>query len=250
MSEIIKSYSDFPFHKRIGELIRAHSQNKQDIRDVARSLVDMKNVHTMLDLGCGYGWFEEVLEGQLDLVLGIDCLKENEEAFLENAERIAKRAVFKRMTLPRPTEIETECLDLIVSTYSLYFFPEVLPEVVRLLCPTGTFLVITHSESMLKEGEPFFEFNRLKTVIGHFSAENGEAILRKHFRDVRFVDYPNTLLFNKDESDDLARYIDFKRGFISRQAGTEVVKDKMLEELRKEGEMAFNKNDRIFLARK
>jgi SAM-dependent methyltransferase len=250
MSEIIKTYSDLPFHKMIGELIKAHSKNKRDIRDIARGLVDMKNVRTILDLGCGYGWFEEALEGQFDLVLGIDCLEVNEGAFLKTAGRIAKQAAFKRMTLPKPTEIETECFDMVVSTYSLYFFPEAIPEVERLLCPDGIFLVITHSESMLKEGEPFFEFNNLKKVIHHFSAENGEAILKQHFSEVRFIDYPNTLLFSKDESDHLARYIDFKRGFISRQAGTEAVKERVLEELRKKGSMAFNKNDRIFMARK
>jgi SAM-dependent methyltransferase len=250
MSEIIKTYSDFPFHKMIGELIKGHSQNKHDIRDIAGSLVDMENVHTILDLGCGYGWFEEALKGQYDLVLGIDCLKENEEAFLANARRIARQVIFKRMTLPKPTEIETECFDLVVSTYSLYFFTEAIPEVKRLLCPEGTFLIITHSESMMKEGEPFFEFNNLRKVIGRFSAENGEAILRRYFSEVKYVDYPNALLFTKDESDDLAHYIDFKRGFISRQAGTETVKEKILEELRKRGSMAFNKNDRIFIARK
>jgi SAM-dependent methyltransferase len=250
MSEIIKTYSDLPFHKMIGELIKAHSENKRDIRDVAKGLIDMKKVRAMLDLGCGYGWFEEALEGQFDLILGIDCLEVNGAAFLKTAESISKKAVFKRMTLPKPTEIETECFDLVVSTYSLYFFPEAIPEVDRLLCPDGTFLVITHSESMLKEGEPFFEFNNLKKFIGHFSAENGEAILRRYFSDVRFIDYPNTLLFREDESDHLARYIDFKRGFISRQAGTEAVKERMLEELRKKGSMMFNKNDRIFIARK
>jgi SAM-dependent methyltransferase len=250
MSEIIKTYSDLPFHKMIGELIKAHSRNKQDIRDIARGLVDMKNVRTILDLGCGYGWFEEALEGQFDLIMGIDCLEVNERAFLETAEKIAKQAVFKRMTLPKPTDIETECFDLVVSTYSLYFFPEAIPEVERLLCPNGMFLVITHSESMLKEGEPFFEFNNLKKVILHFSAENGAAILKQHFREVKFIDYPNTLLFSKDESDHLARYIDFKRGFISRQAGTEAVKERVLEELQRKGSMAFNKNDRIFIAKK
>ncbi len=250
MSEIIKTYSDFSFHRKIGALIREHSQNARDIRDVAKGLVDMKNVHTILDLGCGYGWFEEALEGQFALVLGIDCLKENEEAFLRNAGKIAKKTVFKRMTLPKPTDIEAGCFDLVVSTYSLYYFPEAIPEVRKLLCPGGVFLVITHSEAMFEEGEAYFDFSRLKKVIRRFSAENGEEILRRDFSDVRYVDYPNTLLFKRDEGDHLAQYIDFKRGFISDHSGTEAVKRRLLEELQKKGTMTFNKNDRIFVARK
>ena len=250
MSEIIKTYSDSSFHKMIGELIKAHSQNAHDVRDVAKGLVDLSKVHTILDLGCGYGWFEEALEGQFDLVLGIDCLKENEGVFLGNAERIAKKAVFKRMTLPKPTDMEAECFDLVVSTYSLYYFPEAIAEVKKILCKGGTFLVITHSESMFEEGEAYFDFSRLRKVIHRFSAENGEEILKKDFADVAYVDYPNALLFTKDEGDHLAQYIDFKRGFISDRSGTEAVKQRLLEELRRKGTMTFNKNDRIFVAKK
>jgi SAM-dependent methyltransferase len=250
MSEIIKNYSNPTFHKMIGEIIKKHSQNKEDIRETARRQIDLNRVRRILDLGCGYGWFEENLKGEFDFIYGIDCLGANESGFLKAAGGIAKEAVFKRMHLPTPTDIPGECFDLIVSTYSLYFFPEAIPEVERLLCPEGVFLVITHSESMLNEVEDFFDSSYLKKVIGNFSAENGEKILKEHFSEVRSIDYPNRLIFKANDSEDLSSYIDFKRGFITSDSDTEIVKQRVLEELQKKGAMGFNKNDRIFIAKK
>jgi SAM-dependent methyltransferase len=250
MSETIKSYANLVSHREIGELIREHSENKKDIRDIAKREIKGNNIRTMLDLGCGYGWFEEALEGELDLLVGIDCLSENETGFLRAAKRIAKKVVFEKMQLPSPIEMSSDSFDLIVSVYSLYFFPGAIPEVKRLLGPEGVFLVITHSESMLEEGEDFFDFSNLREVIRHFSAEKGESILKKHFSRVTSIDYPNALLFAKNDGDHLAQYIDFKKEFISRDVSPEIVREKMLEELKKNGFVKLNKDDRIFVVKK
>ncbi len=250
MRELIKSYSDLSSHRAVGEIIKKHSQNKEDIRDLAKREINWDKVHTIMDLGCGYGWFEEALEGRFDLVLGIDCLKENKPGFLRAAKRIAKQAVFKKAHLPAPTEVPLACFDLVITTYSLYFFPEAIPEVKRLLCPDGIFLVITHSESMLEEGVELFDLSNLREVIRNFSAENGEGALKKHFSEVRFVDYPNALLFTDTDEEGLARYIDFKRGFLPEDVNAEAAKERVLDELKRRGSMKFNKNDRIFIAKK
>ncbi len=250
MSETIRSYANLVSHREIGELIKEHSENKEDIRDIAKREIKGSNVRTMLDLGCGYGWFEEALDRELDLLVGIDCLNENEAGFLKAAKKIAKKVMFKRMQLPLPIKMPSDSFDLIVSAYSLYFFPEVIPEVKRLLCPEGIFLIITHSESMLKEGEDFFDFSNLREVIRHFSAENGEVILKKHFSRVTFIDYPNALLFEKDDEDHLAQYIDFKKEFISKDVSPHIVREKMLEELKNNGNVKLNKDDRVFMVKK
>jgi len=250
MNETIKSYADFASHKRIGELIKSYSENKEDIRDIAKHEIKWNKILAVLDLGCGYGWFEEALGNRFDLVYGIDCLAENEEGFLRVAKSIAKKAIFKQARLPLPIEMPSESFDLIVSAYSLYFFPEIIPEAKRLLCPDGTFLIITHSESMLKEGEEFFDFSNLSEVIKKFSAENGGAALKKHFSRVISINYPNNLLFKKDDAVQLAQYIDFKKEFISIDISPEVVRQRMLEELKKNGNVKLNKDDRIFIAKK
>lgn len=247
---VIKSYGDLSFHKTIGQLIKQHSENKEDIREVAKRLVDFSNVRDILDLGCGYGWFEESFTNGFRSILGVDCLEANKEGFLSTAEKVATGARFMQILLPAPIDVESESFDLIVSAYSLYFFPEVLEEVRRILRPEGAFLVITHSASMLEEGEEFFDFSNLRQVINNFSAENGERLLRQHFKLVESKDYMNSLVFVQEEKDDLAKYIDFKREFISKDVSPFVVKAKMIYELETRGTMRFNKNDRIFMVRK
>jgi SAM-dependent methyltransferase len=250
MDTIVQSYSNLPVHKVIGELIKKHSENKADIRLVAQKLIDWKAIRTILDCGCGYGWFEKALEGSFDSITGIDCLEENKAEFCEAARRIAKEVIFRNIFLPAPLDLPADHFDLIVSAYSLYFFPETLGEIKRMLRPEGTFLIITHSESMLKEGERYFNFTNLKKVIQGFSAENGEALLRQHFTRITSIDYDNAIVFNGDESADLALYIDFKKAFISRDAVPKLVMERMLDTLKTKGKLSFNKNDRIFVVQK
>ena len=247
---VIRSYGDLGFHKTVGELIKRHSENKDDIREIAKKLIDLNGVHDILDLGCGFGWFEESLANGFRSIVGVDCLEANEEGFLSVAKRIATTSHFLQVLLPAHINVEPESFDLIISAYSLYFFPEVIPEVQRILRPEGAFLIITHSASMLEEGEEFFDFSNLRQVICNFSAENGEMLLRQYFENIHATDYINSLVFTKEEKDDLAKYIDFKREFISKDVSPAVVKAKMIYELETRGVMRFNKNDRIFVVRK
>jgi SAM-dependent methyltransferase len=217
---------------------------------VAKELINLEEVHDILDLGCGYGWFEEALPNGFRSILGIDCLEANEQGFLSVAKKVATKPVFRQILLPAPIDVEAESFDLVISAYSLYFFPDVLPEVRRILRPEGAFLIITHSSSMLEEGEEFFDFSNLRQVINNFSAENGEKLLRRYFETIMMVDYTNSLVFTREEKDDLAKYIDFKREFISKDVSPAVVKAKMIYELEARGTMRFNKNDRIFVVHK
>lgn len=247
--EIIRSYSDFKVHTEVGAIIQHHSENKEDIRLVVRDVIPWDDgIKNVLDLGCGYGWFEEVMPAGLDLIGGIDCLEENERPFLAAARPKAHEVFFFRMTLPEQTGLSTGRFDLIVSLYSLYFFPAFLPEISRMLKPGGLFLCLTHSESMLEEGQHYFDFKNLRKVIEHFSAENGHDILRPFFKEVRHIDYPNSLVFHRGDERSLAMYIDFKKEFIEKDVNPVVVREKMIAELGRKGELKFNKNDRIFLA--
>ncbi len=246
---VIHSYADLPVHKIIGELIRKHSENSEDIRHVAQALVDWTRIRTVLDCGCGYGWFENALNGPFDQVVGVDCLDENREQFLAVARRIAGNTAFMNLLLPAPIRMPSRHFDCIVCAYSLYFFPEALPEIKRVLHPEGVFLVITHSESMLEEAERFFDFKNLKQVIRGFSSENGESILKRYFTRVACLDYQNTLVFEHEHGEDLSLYIDFKKEFIAKDVAPELVKKTMIGELDRHGSVRFNKNDRIFAAR-
>ncbi|MCX8110539.1 MAG: class I SAM-dependent methyltransferase [Syntrophorhabdaceae bacterium] len=249
MEKIIKSYSDQEFHKKIGSLIKRYSKNQKDIREEVNRLVDFKNHHRLLDIGCGYGWFIELLPVRLDLIMGIDCNGENEQEFKKICEKKADEVIFKRLMLPAHIDMPSGYFDLIVSAYSLYFFPDALSEIKRLISPEGLFIVITHSSSMLEEGEKFFNFDNLRKVIERFSAENGYDILKDYFSKITHVDYPNELVFTEEDDSALVQYIEFKKAFIEKDVDPETVKEKMLEELKIKKILTFNKNDRIFLVR-
>lgn len=248
--DIQLSYGDQNLHRKVGKIIRTRSANKEDIREVAKRSIDLKKIHRILDMGCGYGWLEETLGGDFDLIVGIDCVANNRRKFLEATEKIAKKAMFKRMHLPCQIEIPSGFFDLIISAYSLYFFPDVIAEVRRLLHADGIFLIITHSESMLEEGQKFFQFNNLRKVIERFSSERGEAVLRPYFSRIQYIDYLNELVFARDNAVELEDYIHFKSEFIAKDIAPEVLKEKLLYELKERGILRLNKNDRIFLARK
>lgn len=250
MINVVRSYSNHSLHTEIGNIIRTHSANRTDIRSVANNMVQWKNVRRIIDLGCGYGWYEDELEGDFDLIVGIDCLPENGPPFVSRAEKIAREAIFKMHRLPETVDYHEGYFDVAISAYSLYFFPDVLPEIERILQKAGIFLAITHSESMLEEGKRFFDFKNLRTVIESFSAENGEALLRKYFSDITAVEYSNSLIFRRGDEKKLSLYIDFKREFISKDVDPALVRKTMLGELGRYGELRLSKNDKIFVAKK
>ena len=246
----IKSYANYEQHARIAGIIREHSENKRDIRSTINSLIPWDRVENVLDLGCGYGWFEEVMPAGLLTIVGIDCLEENRAPFLDAAKKRAREAHFYTLQLPAQIGVPPGNFDLILSLYSLYFFAPVLPEVRRLLKPEGLFVSVTHSNSMLEEGQHYFDFKNLRRVIENFSAENGETKLARHFETVTYEDYPNSLVFRRGDEEKLAMYIDFKSGFIEKDADPALVRDTMLRELKRRGSLRLNKNDRVFLAKK
>ncbi len=242
------SYSDPALHRAIGQIIRRCSENTSDIRKVASSLIGWPATGSVLDLGCGYGWFEEALSIHVNHIRGVDCLAENRNAFLDAAKRVASDVRFDQELLPRRLDATDESFDVVLSVYSLYFFPQMVEEAQRVLKKGGVFLVVTHSERMMTEGEHFFEFTNLKRVLRNFSAESGPAMLARWFGNVRAEDYDNAIVFHREDRDDLLKYIDFKREFIEKDFNTQSVKETMTRELDRTGTLRFNKNDRIFVA--
>ena len=55
-------------------------------------MIEWKNVRRVIDLGCGYGWFEEALEESTDLIVGVDYLVENADPFIQEREEDRERS--------------------------------------------------------------------------------------------------------------------------------------------------------------
>src|SRR5512139_606725 len=136
MDKTLSSYCAPSGHAAISELISRLSSNRTDVRTVALMGLDLTWAHNVLDLGCGFGFMSGKIVEQVGLgtrVVGIDACGENEEMFLRTVEQAGCRAEFYRMDLPDDLPWISESFDLVVASYSLYFFVDLLPEIARVL---------------------------------------------------------------------------------------------------------------------
>lgn len=223
--DIRKSYEKISDHKRLRKIIRKYSLNTVDVRDAALAGMDLSRVKTVLDLGCGYGFFTEKLAGLLRddvTITGMDLLESNRSSFLETIASMGYRGVFIAGKSDLLKEIEPCTYDLIIASYSLYFFPHLVDEIARVLCNDGVFLAVTHSRFTLKEVLPFIpacmrhfcaeppgEIAILR-LFSAFSLENGSFLLTPHFERVEKIVFRNELLFAKDAMSEFLQYLNGK----------------------------------------
>lgn len=201
-------------HAAISDIIRRRSSHRDDVRDVALAGLDLSQVHRVLDLGCGFGFMTARLLPRLAadaLVLGVDAWPENREPFVEAVTDSGRRPEFCAMRIETHLPWVDRSFDLVLASYSLYFFPAILRDIVRLLRPQGRFLTVAHSEESFRS---LYEIagvvpkqTPLFRLLRNFSAENGEGQLRQYFREIERIDYRNELRFTGDQLDDLGYYL-------------------------------------------
>lgn len=209
-------------HEAASDLIRKHSTNPRDVRVQALERHDLSTVRTILDLGCGFGYMAEEVARRAHpeaVVTGVDAQAANWRPFLRRVREAGRQARFRRMRVERNLPWPDRSFDLVVCSYSLYFFPEVLPAAARVLAPGGRFLAVTHSEESVRDMLALAGVERegsvLLALVRRFSAESGEEALSPCFVDIERTDYPNALRFERAEIDDLLAYLRFKFRFMS-----------------------------------
>ncbi|HQG32897.1 MAG TPA: class I SAM-dependent methyltransferase [Deltaproteobacteria bacterium] len=273
--DIRKTYEIIREHKLTRSIIQRYAVNSLDIREVALRALDLSRVKTVLDLGCGYGFFVEKLGGRLHkdaMILGLDAVdRENRAAFLETVEAQGYRGEFIHARADSIYEMSDSCFDLVIASYSLYFFPHIIGEIARVLREGGIFIAITHSRHSLKEVTSFvpkcmemigltppseFAINRL---LGAFSLENGHEMLDPHFGHVERIVYPNNLLFPLDQADACIDYLEKKKFLIFKDVSEnhpQKVEDMLsyfhtmiYDHARIHGEIAITKDDAVFRCR-
>lgn len=250
-------YADPTSHARISAILLTHSTNRADIREVAAAALPLEPVRAVLELGCGFGNFSEVLARRLPAgcrYVGVDLHPPNGEAFLARVQDTGVRASFLQSRLPAHLDLSDASFDLVVASFSFYFFPDMLNEVARLLRPGGHFLALTHSVRNLGELYTWFDsvanIPPLLDVIHRFSAENGETLLRQRFDHVRAIPFPNRLHFAADELDALFAYLEWKRPHWEGHCDPERVSRGIRERAAQNGSFSLNKDDAILIARK
>ncbi len=251
-------------------IIKYYSTNKSDIRDAALKGLNLSKVRRVLELGCGYGFFIEKLKGMLHekaMIIGIDLVENNREPFLHSVASIKYRGEFITGSADIIKEMPRSMFDLVITSYSLYFFPHLIGEIARLLPPQGIFIVLTHSQNSLEEVTKFvldcigsIGIKSRETVINKlfsvFSRENGVGELGKYFNSVETVDFKNSMVFPYKNIDDCFFYIN-KKGNLMFKEVMDMMPDKLqivqkcvehhiMNCVKEQGIFALNKNDAVF----
>jgi len=227
MAEASQSaFADPDRHASISGIIRRHSTNARDVREAVLEGLDLSLARRVLDLGCGFGFMTEVLARRVAddaLIVGVDACAANERPYLQRLAATARSARFVRHRLEDRLDWPSHTFDLVVASYSLYFFPRVLPEAARVLHPEGLFLATTHTESsyraLLRAAGLEEAGTGLLRLIDAFSAETGPEQLSRWFERVERVDYRNSLVFERQQFDEFLSYLGFQLSLIEEPCG-------------------------------
>lgn len=272
--ELKKTYSIVENLLYTQQIIKRHSSNNKDIRELAFNNINLSNTEKILDLGCGYGFFIETLKGRLHRnadITGIDLVNNNRYAYLETVASINYTGTFMDEDVSCIKQFPSESYDLILSSYSLYFFPRLINDVARLLKNNGLFIVITHSEKSLQEIILILiqcynlhnvartlnnDYFAIKKLFSEFSKENGRMLLLESFSLVEFIDYSNILNFTDKNIDDCFKYIFYKKDlFFKELLDATIVKTSMIydcitnkikDQLHESHHIGITKDDAIF----
>jgi len=252
-------------------IIKQHSSNKRDIRDVALEGLDLTSCKNILELGCGYGFFAEKLKNRLHnqaSITGLDLVENNHDPFLHSIWATGYKGKFVNARAESIKDMTAGSYDLVIASYSLYFFPELTGEISRILAPEGIFLAITHSAHTLEEVIRLLPpcLSRIKISIPDeflinqlfraFSSENGTQLLQQHFPRVSRILYENHLYFNRETVDDCIYYIAKKKHLFYKEVVNRFpdrildieacLAERIYNTVKEKGSITLNKNDAVF----
>jgi len=267
--KIRQVFCDVQKHRQIEQQIRHFSSNQQDIHLAALEKVDVSHCRRVLDLGCAFGAFTETLKGRLHpsaQVTGLDIVPEYEPFFLEACARAGYLGEFSNEGVQSIMKFDSETFDLIICSYALYFFVDVVPDIARILKPNGFFIAITHSKRNMQEliaaakailiKNKILSLNELlpaETVTQQFSAENGRQLLSPHFCQIVPIDFHNNLVLRPQEIEFLLAYYQFKKPFFLNDTNVlpQNFIDQLFEELKNRAasqeKLTVCKDDVIFI---
>jgi SAM-dependent methyltransferase len=257
----LSSFESPAQHAAIADIIRRRSTNRADVREVALHGLELGSARTVLDLGCGFGFMSEAVARRVApdaRIVGVDACATNEQPYLERLAGTSRTASFVCHRIDSRLDWSDHAFDLIVASYSLYFFPEVIPEVARILSPRGLFVTLTHMEEScrgLLHAVGTHDANAdLLPISRKFSAENGGSLLEPWFGEVERRDYENSLVFEATEHEDLLAYLRFKLPFLlpGAEPGSELpapLWQAVQDSLSHQGRVVLAKNDAAFRCR-
>jgi SAM-dependent methyltransferase len=265
LSEVFRDTSG---HLESSEIIITHSSNKEDIREFALHNVNLEHAMKVVDLGCGFGFFTQSLKGKISpeaVVTGIDCFMEYREPYLTLCREAGYMGQFYGSGMNALSNFKPASVDLVLSSFSMYFFPEVIPRVASLLSPDGIFILITHYSTHLREltdliseilnklGLPQKDSFPHDKLIRNFPAEEGLNRLFGYFEKIEKRDYPNELIFARGSTGELLKYVNYKKSFflpdsvLKDPSLTRQVESFLLKKAGENKEFRITKKDAVFI---
>ncbi len=273
--DIEYSYYDSDAHLRVQRLITEHSTNKEDIRNVAFADIDFSKIHHILDLGCAFGYSILGLNKRIQpgtQIVGFDLQESYQKPYLDACRKIGANGEFHISDVAELATYPAHFFDLVISSFSMYFFPDSMANIAGVLKDDGVFVAITHSEDILREliqhipgvmqdmGVKLPEILCIQRLFQEFSCENGKELLHPFFAEITQKPFPNRLSFARKELSKFVDYVEMKKHFFFKEAYEEnpdtvsSVLDSVMVEIAakaaQKGWVEFNKNDCVFVCRK
>ena len=262
-------------HQRIGNIILEHSTNPKPLGSIVYGGLSYKNPINVADIGCGYGRCINHLANVVPInseYVGIDPLESNRIAFLNTTNTAGFSGKYICGNADRISELPDNYFDLILCNYSLYFFIDTLPIIVNKIKSDGLFITITHSTNSLKEllndlqvvlnidHKPTWSELGSEQVLDNFNSENGFELLQPYFKDIKKIEYHNTLEFHDNDIDKLSDLLEFKKtslihhndyaDYIKTKEFDDKLRNTISAKINKMGEYVLNKDDAVFRCRK
>lgn len=225
LSEVFRNIDG---HRESAGIIRSYSTNNTDIRQFALEGIDLSGRKRFIDLGCGFGFFTEALKNRIQpgsFITGIDCHPEYRETYLETCRYAGIDGDFDPNGVNVLRSMSLSGIDVVLSSYSIYFFPEILPSLSDLIHEGGMVIIITHASTHLRElteivmkiihdtGFPEMDILPHDKLIDNFTAEKGYSMLEPYFRKISVRKYRNDLVFTEHSVADFLKYFSYKRTF-------------------------------------
>lgn len=266
--KLAQVFNDVDSHVFLAKLIQSHLVEKMDIRELALKGLDFSGVHEMIDLGCGFGFFTKGLKNHVSnetKITGVDFHSKYKQHYLNACKEVGLYGNFLPDGISILKSIEANTFDLALCSYALYFFPDYIDQIARIIKHDGTFVAITHSAPHMIEFTSYVKktlknsgFNitdplPYEELIAQFSNENGKEMLLPWFRNVECKEIKSSLLFRNEDFPDFEKYIRFKQSFFipgnnhEAELLTEILLEKIKFDLQNSGEMKISKEDIIFI---
>jgi 8-oxo-dGTP diphosphatase len=272
--EIEQTYRDLDLHQAANCIVYGHSVNRRDIRDFALQGVDFSRVHNILDLGCGFGFSTLGFHGKLfpnTHIVGLDIQETYQRPFLQACESVGALGEFHASDVAELLTYPPHSFDLVLSCYSLYYFPEAVGDIARVLTDHGTLVAVTHSQESLTElirhlpptleslGIRVPELLGIQKLLRTFSSENGADLLRPSFAAVKRRVFSNRLRFGPGDLRQVEIYLAMKKRLLLKEvyeaspdsvgAALNRIMVALASEAAAKGAVNFRKDDAVFLCR-